>query len=251
MRIGLHIGKFHWPGSPSNIAEKLAEIAQTADDAGFYSLWVMDHLFQLGEQYGEVHGPVDAPMLEGWSTIAYLAGLTRQIHLGIAVTCAFSREPGLLIKVASTVDVLSGGRTYFGIGAGWFEREAAGLGLRFPPMGERFERLEETLQIAHQMWTGDTRPFEGRHYHLAEPINNPQPLARPHPPILIGGDGEKKTLRLVAQYADACNFVLGTSSRDASVFGSLSSQAQTREERARWAASVHPKKARRTAPPLR
>jgi F420-dependent oxidoreductase-like protein len=217
MRIGLHIGKFDWVGSPDNIGEKLAEIAKAADENGFYSLWVMDHLFQLGTQYGTVHGPVKAAMLEGYSTIAYLAALTRRIKVGLMVTCNFFREPGLLIKTASTIDILSGGRTYFGIGAGWFEREAKGLGFSFPPLKERFERLEETLQIAKQMWQGDMTPYNGKYYHLVEPINNPQPLSKPHPPIMIGGEGEKKTLWLVAKYADASNFAIGTTLKEAGV----------------------------------
>ncbi|MFX0063104.1 MAG: LLM class F420-dependent oxidoreductase [Candidatus Hermodarchaeota archaeon] len=208
MRIGLHIGKFDWFGSPKNIGKKLTEIAKTADMMGFYSLWVMDHLFQLGTQYGSVHGPVEAPMLEGYSTMSYLAALTHQIKLGLLVTCNFFRYPGLLVKTVSTLDVLSGGRAYLGLGAGWFEREAKGLGIPFPSRRERFERLEETLQIAKQMWAGNTNVFEGKHYQLKEPLNNPQPLSQPHPPILIGGGGEKKTLRLVAKYADVCNFVI-------------------------------------------
>ncbi len=208
MRIGLHIGKFRWPGSPANIGGKLAEIARAADDAGFYSLWVMDHLFQLGEHYGPIHGPVDDPMLEGYSTIAYLAAVTQRIKVGVQVTCTPFRAPGLLVKTISSIDVLSGGRTYLGLGAGWFEREALGLGIPFPPLSERFERLEEALQIVQQMWRGDVSPYEGKHYQLAEPLNSPQPLSQPHPPILVGGGGEKKTLRLVAQYADACNLVV-------------------------------------------
>jgi F420-dependent oxidoreductase-like protein len=214
MRVGLHIGKFHWPGSPDNISEKLTEIAKTADDMGFYSLWVMDHLFQLGFSW-IIHGPVEAPMLEGYSTISYLAALTQRIKLGLMVTCNFFRNPGLLVKIVSTIDVLSGGRAYLGIGAGWFEREAKGLGIAFPSLRERFERLEENLQIAKQMWAGNVKPFEGKHYQLAEPLNNPQPLSKPHPPIMIGGGGEKKTLRLVAKYADACNFVMRTTLKDA------------------------------------
>lgn len=211
MRVGLHIGKFHWPGHPENIGPKLAEIAKTADDTGFYSLWVMDHLFQLGDRYGVVHGPPDEAMLEGYSTIAYLAGVTQKIKIGLLVTCNPFRSPGLLVKTVSTIDVLSGGRAYLGLGAGWYEREADGLGMSLPPTWtERFEQLEETLQIIHQMWRGDTSAYEGKHYQLAEPINNPQPLSKPHPPILIGGSGEKKTLRMVAQYADACNLVIGS-----------------------------------------
>jgi F420-dependent oxidoreductase-like protein len=215
MHVGLHIGKFHWPGSPANIGEKLAEIARTADDMGFYSLWVMDHLFQLGSRYGVIHGPVEAPMLEGYSTISYLAALTQRIKVGLLVTCSSYRDPGLLVKIVSTIDVLSGGRVYLGIGAGWCEREAKGLGIAFPSLRERFERLEETLQIVKQMWAGNVNPFEGKYYQLAEPLNSPQPVSQPHPPILIGGGGEKKTLRLVAKYADACNFVIGTTLKEA------------------------------------
>jgi F420-dependent oxidoreductase-like protein len=170
----------------------------------------MDHLFQLGTRYGIIHGPVEDPMIEGYSTISYLAGLTKQIRLGLLVTCCFYRNPGLLVKTVSTIDVLSRGRTYFGIGAGWNERESRGLGYSFPSLRERFERLEETLQIAKHMWSGDTTPFSGKQYNLAEPINSPQPLSKPHPPILIGGGGEKKTLRFVARYGDACNLVMGT-----------------------------------------
>jgi len=172
---------------------------------------------QLGTQYGTVHGPVEAAMLEGYSTIAYMAALTNRIKVGLMMTCNFFRESGLLVKTALTIDVLSGGRTYFGIGAGWFEREAEGLGFSFPSLKERFERLEETLQIAKKMWKGDIAPYNGEYYHLAEPINNPQPLSKPHPPIMIGGEGEKRTLRLVAKYADASNFVIGTTLKETGV----------------------------------
>jgi F420-dependent oxidoreductase-like protein len=230
MHVGLHIGKFDWPGSPGNIGEKLAEIARTADDAGFYSIWVMDHLFQLGTEFGIIHGPVEAPMLEGYSTISYLAASTRRIKLGLLVTCPLYRYPGLLVKAVSTIDVLSGGRAYFGVGAGWYEREAEGLGIPFPrTWTERFERLEETLQIAKHMWRGDRSPFEGRYYRLEEPINSPQPLSKPHPPILIGGGGEKKTLRLVAEYGDAWNFVLDSPS-PLEEFG-VKARTHSREER--------------------
>jgi F420-dependent oxidoreductase-like protein len=211
MRIGLHIGSFSWPGSPANIAQKLTEIAQTVDSAGFYSLTLMDHLFQLGPQYGEVHGPFADPMLEGYTTLGYLAGITQRIKLGLLVTCNFFRPPGLLVKTVSTLDVLSRGRAMLGIGAGWFEEEALGLGIPLPvSWNERFARLEETLQIVHRMWLGDTRPFQGKYYQLAHPINSPQPLSLPRPPIIIGGGGEVKTLRLVAQYADACNLVVSS-----------------------------------------
>ena len=201
MRIGLQIPSFTWPGGSAEIGPRLAEIAKTADEAGFYSLWVMDHFFQI-----EVIGPPDDPMLESYAALNYLAGLTQRVRLGALVTGVTYRHPGILIKTVSTLDVLSGGRAYLGIGAAWNERESVGLGVPFPPLKERFERLEETLQIAKHMWSGHRESYQGQHYHLAEPINSPQPLSQPHPPILIGGMGENKTLRLVAQYADACNF---------------------------------------------
>ncbi len=200
MRIGLQIPIFNWPGGTAEIGARLAEIGRTADDAGFSSLWVMDHFFQI-----QMAGPPEDPMLEGYSALSYLAAVTKRATLGTLVTGAIYRHPGILLKTATTLDVLSGGRAYLGIGAGWFEREALGLGVPFPPLKERFERLEETLRLAHQMWSDDTTPFEGKHYRLAEPLNHPQPLTKPHPPIMVGGGGEQKTLRLVAQYADACN----------------------------------------------
>jgi F420-dependent oxidoreductase-like protein len=200
MRIGLQIPRFTWPGGPAEIGSRLADIARTADDAGFASIWVMDHFFQIPHV-----GAAEEPMMEGYTSLAYLAAHTKRARLGTMVTGVIYRHPGILVKTASTLDVLSGGRAYLGIGAAWFEREAHGLGVPFPPLAERFERLEEALQIAHQMWGGETGAFAGRHYQLAETLNSPQPLSRPHPPILIGGMGERKTLRLVAQYADACN----------------------------------------------
>lgn len=201
MKIGLQVVQFDWPGSPENIGEKLAEIARTADQAGFASLWVMDHFFQISPGLGEV----DAPMLEGYSALNYLAAVTRNVRLGTMVTGVVYRHPGYLVKMVSTLDVLSGGRATLGIGAAWYEREARGLGFPFPPLAERFEQLEETLQIVKYMWAGNREPYQGKHHHLAEPINSPQPLSEPHPPILVGGGGEKKTLRMVAQYAQACN----------------------------------------------
>ena len=170
----------------------------------------MDHFFQIGGRDRSIGlGPAEDEMLEGYSTLSHLAALTRTPRLGTLVTGVVYRHPGVLIKTVTTLDVLSGGRAYLGIGAAWNEREAKGLGIPFPPLRERFERLEETLQIAKHLWSGNPAPFEGRHYHLAEPISSPQPLTRPHPPILIGGSGEKKTLRLVAQYGDACNLFSG------------------------------------------
>jgi F420-dependent oxidoreductase-like protein len=200
MKIGLQIPDFTWPGGPAEMGGTLKEIACTADDVGFASIWVMDHFFQIGYV-----GEADEPMLESYSTLGYIAAVTSRVRLGAMVTGVNYRDPGFLVKTVSGLDVLSGGRMWLGIGAGWYEREALGLGLPFPPLAERFERLEETLQIAHQMWSDDLTPYEGRHYRLAEPIISPQPLSQPHPPILIGGGGERKTLRLVAQYADACN----------------------------------------------
>ncbi len=214
MKVSLQVPRFDWPGSPRNAGSKLAEIARTADKAGFSSFWVMDHFFQIGHGYG----PVEAPMLEGYTTVSYLAAVTQRIKLGLLVTGAFYRHPGILVKTVTTLDVLSGGRAYLGIGAGWFEREARGLGVPFPQsLRERFERLEETLQIVKHMWRGDLSPFEGKHYQLEEPINSPQPLSQPHPPILIGGDGERKTLRLVARYGNACNLRLGSPLREATL----------------------------------
>jgi F420-dependent oxidoreductase-like protein len=200
MKIGLQIPVFSWPEGASGLGAKAAEIARAAEDAGFYSIWVMDHFFQI-----PIVGPAENDMLEGYAVLSYLAGVTSRIRLGTLVTGVTYRHPGILVKTASTLDVLSGGRAYFGIGAAWFEREHLGLGVPFPPLRERFERLEETLRIAKQMWSGEVGPFVGHHYRLEETLNIPQPISRPHPPILIGGLGEKKTLRLVAEYGDACN----------------------------------------------
>ena len=200
MRIGLQVPSFTWPGGTPEIGARLAEIGRAADDAGFYSLWVMDHFFQIG-----MVGPPEHAMLEGYSALSYLAGVTKHVKLGTLVTGVHYRHPGILVKTVTTLDVLSGGRAYLGIGAGWNEQESRGLGVPFPPLKDRFEQLEEALQIAHQMWKGDRSAFNGAHYQLADPLNSPQPLAQPHPPIMIGGGGEQKTLRLVAQYGDACN----------------------------------------------
>lgn len=200
MHIGLQVNNFSVPGAPEAIGPTLGRIARGADAAGLHSFWVMDHFFQIPNL-----GEVDQEMLEGWSALAFVAGQTERIRLGTMVTGVTYRYPALLVKTATTLDMLSGGRTYFGIGAAWFEREHQGLGVPFPSLKERFERLEETLQIAHQMWAGDSEPYFGRHYTLAEPINVPNSIQRPHPPILIGGTGEQKTLRFVAKYGDACN----------------------------------------------
>ena len=204
MKIGLQIMRFNWEGvAPQQIGTKLAEIARTADAVGFDSLWVMDHFFQMEMPARGLDA--QQPMMDGYTLLSYIAGHTQRATLGTMVTGVHYRQPGHLIKIVTNLDVISGGRAMLGIGAGWYERESRGLGFPFPPLAERFERLEETLQLAKQMWADDPSPFQGKHYQLAEPINHPQPLSKPHPPILIGGGGEKKTLRLVAQYADACN----------------------------------------------
>ena len=164
----------------------------------------MDHWFQM-----ETLGGPPEPMLEGYTTLGYLAAVTERVRLSLLVTGVTYRHPGLLAKTVTTLDVLSGGRAMLGIGAAWYDREHAGLGVPFPPMRERFERLEETLQVVTQMWAGDATPYAGAHYQLAEPVLVPPPVQQPHPPIMIGGSGEKKTLRMVAQYADACNIFGG------------------------------------------
>ncbi len=210
MKIGLQIPNFTWPSGPARISHTLGEIARAADDAGFYSLWVMDHFFQIG-----LIGPPEMDMLEAYSTLGYLAAVTDKVKLGTMVTGVPYRYPGLLVKAVTTLDVLSGGRAYLGIGAAWFEQEAKALGIAFPPLSTRFELLEEALRIAKQMWSDDNGPFEGRHNHLAQTLCSPQPLSRPHPPILVAGGGEKKTLRLVAEYADACNLFGGPDAVDA------------------------------------
>jgi len=200
MKIGLQIPNFTWPGGAAQMGATLAGIAQTADNAGFHSLWVMDHFFQI-----QSVGPYQNDMLEAYSTLAFIAAQTKKAKVGILATAVVYRHPGMLVKTATTIDVLSGGRSYFCIGAAWFEQEAKGLGLPFPPRAVRFEMLEEALQIAKQMWSPNNGPYRGKHYQLEETLCVPQPLSRPHPPILVAGSGEKKTLRLVAQYADACN----------------------------------------------
>ena len=200
MKFGLQIPYFSWPGGAPQLGPKLAEIARTAEDAGYESIWVMDHFFQIPPV-----GAADLDMLEAYTTLGFLAGQTKRATLGTMVTGVTYRHPGILVKQATTLDVLSGGRAWLGIGAAWFEREHQGLGVPFPPLGERFERLEDALQIAHQMWGENDGAFEGKHYQLAETLNSPQAVRKPRPRILIGGAGEKKTLRLVAKYADACN----------------------------------------------
>ena len=200
MKLGLQIPSFTWPEGVEGIRSTLSRIGPAAEEAGFSSLSVMDHFFQI-----EMIGRPEEPMLEAYSTLNYLAAVTQKIRLGALVTGVIYRYPAILVKTMTTLDVLCGGRAYFGVGAGWYEREALALGVPFPPMKERFERLEETLQIALQMWSGNVAPYKGRHYQLAETLCSPLPIAKPHPPIMIGGAGEKRTLPLVAKYADACN----------------------------------------------
>src|SRR5579864_3160379 len=203
MKLGISISNFTWEGGPARLGSTLAEIAKTADQAGLDSLWVMDHFWQIRGL-----GPPEHEMLEGYSALAFMAAVTKRAQLGTMVTGAVYRYPGILAKTVTTLDVLSGGRAWLGIGAAWNEEESHGLGIPFPPVAERFERLEETLQICLHMWRGDETPYHGTHYQLDRPLNSPQSLTRPHPPIMIGGGGERKTLRLVAKYADACNLFL-------------------------------------------
>ena len=200
MRVGLHIPDFTWNGGPPALRSRLGEVARQAEQAGVDRISVMDHVWQIGHI-----GPPEHEMLEAYTTLGWLAAKTDRVKLLTVVTAVVYREPGLLAKAVTTLDVLSGGRAMLGIGAAWNEEEARGLGLFFPPLAERFERLEEALRISLQMWSDDDGPFDGKYYQLARTLNSPQSLSRPHPPILIGGAGEKKTLRLVARYADACN----------------------------------------------
>jgi F420-dependent oxidoreductase-like protein len=200
MRLGLHYWNYSTPPDPAAIAPTLTETARVAEQAGFSTFTVMDHYFQM-----EYAGSAAEPMLEAYTTLGHVAAKTERMTLGVLVTGVMYRHPGLLAKIVTTLDVLSGGRARLGIGASWYEREQRGLGVPVVPVAERFERLEETLRICLQMWSDDDGPFNGRHYQLAETLCVPAPLSRPHPPILVGGGGERKTLLLAARYADACN----------------------------------------------
>ena len=200
MRISLSITNYSWQGGPARLAAELARVVRAAEAGGLDTVWVPDHLLQAAPGSAP-----DAEMLEAYTTLGFLAGQSARIRLGAMVTAATYRSPGLLIKAVTTLDVLSGGRAWLGIGAGYHEGEALALGLSLPPPAERYERLEQTLRLALQMWAGDVSAFAGSRYRLERPLNSPQSLTRPHPPILIGGMGERKTLRLVAGYADACN----------------------------------------------
>jgi len=200
MELGIHFANFTLPGGPAAIGPILSATARAAEDGGCASFTLMDHYFQM-EEFADRH----EPMLEGYTALGFLAGRTERMTLGLLVTGVTYRHPGLLAKIIATLDVVSGGRAQLGIGAAWYEREHLGLGVPFPPLSERFERLEETLQICHQMWSDDEGPFVGAHYQLQETICSPRPVQSPRPRILVGGSGEQKTLRLVARYADACN----------------------------------------------
>jgi F420-dependent oxidoreductase-like protein len=207
VKIGLQIPSFTWPGGDAAIGATLGRIAETADSVGFDSLWVMDHFYQIRGV-----GRPEEPMLEGWSALAFMAAHTHKATLGLMVGGVHYRQAALWAKAATTLDVLSGGRSYLGIGAAWNEEESRGLGFPMPPLGIRFEMLEETLQIVHSMWQGDRgsgQAFHGAHYHADRLLNSPQAISKPHPKIIIGGGGEQKTLRLVAKYADACNIFGG------------------------------------------
>ena len=198
MKLGLQVSRFTWAGAPASTGATWRAIARDADQCGLSSLWVMDHFFQIS-----VVGPPEADMLEGYTALAHAAAVTERIELGTLVTGVTYRHPGILLKTVTTLDVLSGGRAWLGIGAAWNEEEHRGLGVPYPSTRERFELLEDTLQLAHRMFADDDSPFEGRRVSLERPLNHPQPVRRP--PILVGGGGERRTLRLVAQYADACN----------------------------------------------
>ena len=200
MHVSITIARFEYPGGPPALGALLAKAATRGEAAGLSSIWVMDHFFQIPN-----FAPPETDMHEGYSVLAFIAAHTKRVRLGTLVTGVMYRHPGVLVKTVTTLDVLSGGRAWLGLGAAWYEREHLALGVPFPPLRERFERLEETIGIALQMWSPENGPYHGRHYQLQETLCVPQPLSKPRPPIMIGGSGEKKTLRMVAQYAQACN----------------------------------------------
>jgi F420-dependent oxidoreductase-like protein len=204
MNLDLHVYRFDWAGDGAGIGPGVSDLAERAEAIGVRTLSFMDHYFQMDRM-----APAEHPMLEGYTALGFVAGRTTRLRLRLLVTGVTYRHPGLLAKTVTTLDVLSGGRAELGIGAAWYEREHLGLGVPFPPLAERFERLEETLRICLQMWSDDDGPYEGKHYRLAETLCRPEPVSSPRPRILIGGSGERKTLRLVAQYADACNIFGG------------------------------------------
>ena len=202
MHIGLQIPSFKYPGGTTVIRPKLKEIVTIAEESGFYSIWVMDHYYQIKGLFGEAYTD---PMLEAYTTLGYIAGLTEKAHLGVLVTGVIYRHPSVLMKIVNTLDILSGGRTYLGIGAAWYEAEAKGYGIPYPSTSERFEQLEDNLKLAKALWNSDEISFDGKHFSAPAITNNPRPLSNPHPRIMIGGTGPNKTLRMVAQYADACH----------------------------------------------
>jgi F420-dependent oxidoreductase-like protein len=202
MHLDIHVPRFTWPGGPEAIGPTFTSLARTAEAIGVRTLSVMDHWFQM-----EMLWPAEEPMLEGYSALSFAAAKTERLRFRLLVGGVTYRHPGLLAKTVTTLDVLSGGRAELGLGAAWYEREHRGLGVPFPPLSERYQRLEETIQICFQMWSDDDGPYEGTHYRLAETLCSPPPVSRPRPRLLIGGGGERKTLRLVATYADACNII--------------------------------------------
>ena len=210
MHIGLQIPSFKYPGGTAAIRPKLKEIVTVAEAAGFHSFWVMDHYYQIQGLFGETYTD---PMLESYTTLGYLAGLTEKASLGVMVTGVMYRYPSILLKMVNTLDVLSGGRAYLGIGASWYREEAEGFGVPYPSTRERFEWLEDTLELAHALWQSQETSFQGKRFHAPKVTNNPPPLRTPHPPILIGGMGPNKTLGLVAKYADACNLFESTGTK--------------------------------------
>jgi F420-dependent oxidoreductase-like protein len=203
VKFGLQISSFTWPGGAAELGPTFARVVRAADDAGFDSIWVMDHFFQIRSV-----GRPEEPMLDGMTALGFMAAHSSRARLGLMVGGIHYRQPALWIKAATTLDVLSGGRAWFGIGAAWNQEESEGLGFPFPPLGVRFEMLEDTLRMAHEMWSGELGTqgaLEGSHVQAKRLLNSPQALSRPRIPIMIGGGGEQKTLRLVAKYADACN----------------------------------------------
>ena len=206
MQVGLHVASFSWAGGQPAIRKTLADVGAAADAAGCQHVSVMDHYFQIDRMF-----PVDDPMLEAYTTLGFLAARTERVKLHVLATGVTYRHPGLLAKIVATLDALSGGRAELAIGAAWYEREHLGLGVPFPPLGERFERLEEAIRICLQMWSDDDGPFEGEHYHLAETLGSPRPLGRERPRLIVCGGGERKTLRLAARYADESNVIARSS----------------------------------------
>jgi len=202
MHIGLQIPSFKYPGGTAAIRPRLKEIVTTAEASGFHSLWVMDHYYQIKGLFGEAYTD---PMLEAYTTLGYFAGLTEKAYLGVLVTGVIYRHPSVLLKMVNTLDILAGGRTYLGIGAAWYEDEAKGYGIPYPSTSARFEQLEDNLKLAKALWASDETSFEGQHFSAPAITNNPRPLSTPHPRLMVGGTGPTKTLRMVAEYADACN----------------------------------------------